>query len=175
MQVPKPLPSPDPLNISGQQYAEVHNVLPDINTNPIYDCQTRFRWPASITGLMIDSSAPKSFLQYFELMFPMNYIPQIISATQVEFDKDGDNNVTVKKGLILKYFGLMLAITLHRNIGGKKGLWTEKNTKGSVLFQAYRFNERFNISRDFFSTLSAKFRLAKFNPIQLATVRRYYI
>ena len=167
------VPPLDPLNISGQQYKEVDNITADINRNLIFDSTTKIRWPASITSLMVDSSDPKTFFQYFELMFPMSYMANIIRATQLEYDKDVDNKIVVTKGLILKFFGLILAVALHRNIGGKKGLWTENNTEGSVLFQAYRFNQRFNFTRDAYFLLSANFRLSIFTQVQLTTVREY--
>lgn len=137
-----------------QSWREVENVVVDPSVSNFYQ-QSRLKWTKVYSSVV--PVGIKSMLDYFKLIFPWNELNHIVLCTN-EFITSNGRGREITKGELLKYFGIRLAMSLDRNIGGVESCFREKDQLHSI-FRAPDFGNRFLMSLNRFSVIDSCCRL----------------
>lgn len=164
---PEPAEPPNLLHIktskSGPATYQDWTNVPDVGVDPANNQYNR-RPTLSWTSLFADlgNAALRTELDYFKLMFPMDLLPSIVENTNTQL-RAKRLSYQVTPGVILKYFGIRLAIALNRCNGKLEDFWkSTEDWEDWRLFDPPDFGSKFGMSLKMFQAINSCFRLTEF-------------
>ena len=98
----------------------------------------------------------RQIIDYFYCMFPMQFLPFVVSMTNEKLQEQNQNKVT--EGEVLKFFGVLILVTRFE-FGRKQDLW--KTASRNAYMPAPCFGEKTGMSRDKFLALLSAIRFSK--------------
>lgn len=152
-----------------QEWIRRHSIETDLQTGyHVHDQPTRLKWSAS--GLFSRElgvpTRPKTFLEYFLLMFPIRELDDIVHWTNECLTRLRRGSATTKLE-ILQFFGIRLAIALNpiKMEGGVAAHWNAMTSDDAFYGVHVPFTDvesRFGMSFTRFKALSDCLRLDQF-------------
>ncbi len=155
-------PAIDGTIVGNRTWLNVANVTVDMGGNK-YDRPPSARWNVFANGLYDVNPAAKTPYSYFMLFLPFECIANSVNYTNDNYARANSNRQGIyNMGTALKMIGLRFAMLQDPIPGGVAAYWNVEDNDSDVRRSVKiprRFGERFQISRNDFTTFWQHFAL----------------
>lgn len=146
----------------GQQYEEIDGISIDPSANHRYIRSSYITWPNE--DLLRDGPGEeRSFISYFYLCFPMNFIQNMLEWTNFEISRSNypeSCRAPVSKGELIKWLGIRLTMVVYPRRGGLPTYFATDSIPGSN-FEPGNYGKRFQMSKNRFEIIQ---KCLRFGP-----------
>lgn len=153
----------------------IWNDCVNIDTDPataVYNGNTSFKWSTILNDLA--NSTVHTPIQYFKLLFPMQYLNTIINATNNRINSLHNGGSEINYYKFFRYIGIRLTMAANPCCSNVQEYFNATEIKNSVQLPQ-RYEERFNMCYNEFRRIGTVLRLAVYEENDSTVVSNFTI